>query len=224
MTRSRPSSTGGPDCRTRSGRPRSAPRRRPSGAAASGAPGRRRAEPVESSWSMRPAAADDRAAWAICMPAIRSGKRRIEDVGVEGDELADLELAVEDQVAAVGEDDDEREGGQEVDERQEVRPRAARPARARSRTWSASFPSWPIWRVSVPNPFTTRTPATVSSTTPERSPSSSWSWSDTGCSFWEKRAAPRLRSGSAPRENTVSKTLLWTITTRPRRRGTRWPR
>ena len=46
--------------------------------------------------------------------------QQVEDVGVERDEVTDLELTLEHEVSAVAEDDHQRERGEEVDEGQEV--------------------------------------------------------------------------------------------------------
>ncbi len=53
-----------------------------------------------------------------------------EDVGVEGDEVTDLEVAVDHQVAAVPEDHHQRDRRQEVEERQEARSQPRRLQRA----------------------------------------------------------------------------------------------
>ena len=57
---------------------------------------------------------------------------------------------------------------------------------------------------SAPKPFTTRTPATVSSTTAASSADSCWMPITAGCSRREKRVASTLRNGRLPRASTVS--------------------
>ena len=54
---------------------------------------------------------------------------------------------------------------------------------------------------STPKPFTTRTPVTLSSTTPETSESSFCSCMPTGYMRWLKRVAEKLSNGSRPSAN-----------------------
>ena len=57
---------------------------------------------------------------------------------------------------------------------------------------------------STPNPFTTRTPVTLSSTTPDTSDSSFCSCMPTGYIRWLNRVAEKLRNGSRPSANNAS--------------------
>ena len=75
---------------------------------------------------MRWAAATARWAWAMSMPVMRSGTDQHDDVGVEGDELAEREVAVDHLVAAVPEDGEKPERRQEVEQRHEPGPDAGR--------------------------------------------------------------------------------------------------
>ena len=56
---------------------------------------------------------------------------------------------------------------------------------------------------STPKPLTTRTPVTLSSTTPETSESSFWSCMPTGYMRWLKRVAEKLSSGRRPSANSA---------------------
>ncbi len=57
---------------------------------------------------------------------------------------------------------------------------------------------------STPKPFTTRTPVTLSSTTPDTSDSSFCSCMPTGYMRWLKRVAEKLSNGSRPSANSAS--------------------
>ena len=68
------------------------------------------------SWT-RCADAPARPAWATIIPSIRKRPDQQHDVGVEGDEVAELELAVEHEVAAVAEHRDQPEVRQQLERR-----------------------------------------------------------------------------------------------------------
>ena len=78
----------------------------------------------------RPAPADARDACAISMPDHPQRPDQHEDVEVEGEDVADLQVAVEHLVAAVPEDRDHRDRRQEVDERHEPAAQLRRRERA----------------------------------------------------------------------------------------------
>ena len=112
---------------------------------------------------------------------------------------------------AVPEDDDERERGQEVDQREEAGAQLRRGERPIEHgVGSASRRS--AWRRSAPKPLIARIPATLSSTTPESSPSLCCSSNVTGSIRCEKRCAAKLRIGSVPSASTASSRLFDTIT------------
>ena len=116
----------------------------------------------------------------MSMPGHPQRPDQHEHVDVEGDQLADGEVAVEHLVAAVPEHGDQAEGGQEVEDGHEAGPDARRAhgpvvdaARCARRMRSA-------WMGSAPKPLTTRMPVTVSSTTVATPASSCCSSSDDG--------------------------------------------
>ena len=84
-------------------------------------------------------------------------------------------------------------------------------ARARSSTVSARRSRRRVWRRSMPKPLTTRIPATLSSTTPESSPSSCWSANVCGPILCENRTASAVRMGSVPRARSASNGLASTM-------------
>ena len=85
---------------------------------------------VDSTSKMRPAAPVARAGLRDQLAGEAEGQDQHDDVEVEGDEVADLEVAVEHLMAAVPEDRGERERGEEVERGQEAGPQASRDERA----------------------------------------------------------------------------------------------
>ena len=107
-------------------------------------------------------------------------------------------------VPAVPEDADEAERGQQVDERHEARPQPGLVHRAVVDAVGLGRRAGRAACRSTPKPFTTRTPVTLSSTTPDTSESSFCSCIPTGYMRWLKRVAEKLSSGSRPSANSAS--------------------
>ncbi len=91
-----------------------------------------------------------------------------------------------------------------------------------SRMSSASVVSASIRTRSAPNPFTTRTPATDSSTTVDSCACSDWTASTAGWMAFEKRRAVRLMKGNGTRVTRASSGSVMRSTTETPAIRARW--